>query len=108
MDSLKSQSESMIHSVKAVLNQLGRFDIQGLREFLQPEVVLEWPFRGPGVPGTIVGRDSVLAALGQTPRMFKSFQFTPTAFYPSPESKSLIVEAVSSGQLKSGGNYSNR
>jgi ketosteroid isomerase-like protein len=38
----------------------------------------------------------------------RDFSLTPTDFYPSPESNSIVIEAISSGTLVRGGRYSNQ
>jgi ketosteroid isomerase-like protein len=108
MVGMATPAELMTRIVERIFDRLAAFDFEGMRECLAPDIVLEWPYRGPGVPDAINGRDNVLVALGVTQQLFSSFAFSPTAFYPSPERQILVVEATSAGELRTGGSYSNR
>jgi len=83
-------------------------DHELLRTWLDDEAVMEFPYAFGDMPARYEGVDAILSAMSIISQMFVSFTLTPVNFYSSPDTNSMIVEAVSNGVRSNGSDYDNR
>src|ERR1700730_16978119 len=100
-------SNFMRATVPTLFEAVSVADGQAARPLLADDVLMELPFAIPPFPTAKSGGDAIASGIKGGGRIFTSFRLTPLAFYPSPETNSIIVEVESEGQLTKGGTYSN-
>jgi ketosteroid isomerase-like protein len=106
--SIQNYSQFMRARVKTLFEAVSVADGRAVRPLLADDVLMELPFAIPPFPTAKSGGDAVASGIKSGSRIFTSFRLTPLAFYPSPETNSIIAEAESEGQLTKGGTYSNQ
>jgi ketosteroid isomerase-like protein len=104
---MEKYSNFMRITVNTLFEAVSVGDGQAVRLLLADDVLMELPFAIPPFPAAKSGGDAIASGIKNGSRIFRSFRLTPQAFYPSPESNSIVVEAESEGQLTKGGTYSN-
>ena len=103
-----ASSSEMRATVVRLIDAISAMDEAALRPLLADDAIMELPFAPPAFPASKSGGDAMAAGIGGAGRFFTKFRMTPRAFYPSPETNSIIVETDSEGTLHNGGSYSNR
>jgi ketosteroid isomerase-like protein len=97
----------MLSKIGRLMDAISTRDYTALRAFLTDDAVLDNPFQPPE-SAMFTGPDAILNCIRAMEGMFESYRVIPTVFYPSPETGSVAVEAVSEGMLKSGVAFANR
>jgi ketosteroid isomerase-like protein len=79
--------------VEKVLRVGQATDIDGLVELMAPDGCIEWPFRPPGVPGRLQGREEIRAFLTEAALGFVRFsEFRNVVVHESVDPEVVIVE----------------
>lgn len=107
-DPTGNYSQFMRATVQSLFEAVSVADGQAARPLLADDVLMELPFAIPPFPSAKCGGDAIASGIQGASRIFRTFRLTPLAFYPSPETNSIIVEVQSEGQLTRGGTYSNQ
>ena len=100
------EPSSDVEVVERAIRAVGDLDIEEARRWLADDLVLELPFRGGGLPCTLVGEDahSFMALL---PRIFERMHFTEVTVHGPTASGVIAAEYVSDGLTKAGLPYPN-
>jgi ketosteroid isomerase-like protein len=105
---IENYSQFMRATVNTLFEAVSAADGRAVRPLLADDILMELPFAIPPFPTAKSGGDAVASGIESGSRIFTSFRLTPLAFYPSPETNSVIVEVESEGKLTQGGTYSNQ
>ena len=102
------KSRAMQSAVCELFAAVSVADGDRARALFADDLRMELPFARPPFPTTRCGGDAIAVSLKASKGFFRDFRLTPTAFYPSPETNSIVVEANSNGELSTGAQYSNQ
>ena len=97
-----------LETAVGLLDTISRLDIDGLRNYLHDDIVMELPFAPGNEPLRFDGLENVVRAMRSAPDMFHRFQFGVHERYWCPERNLAILEATSMGVMKSRRLYQNR
>ena len=108
MNSTMDDAEKAMKTIVGeLLGAISRLDAEGLRPWLAPDVVMEFPYAVPGLQPRYSGVDRIVEAMSVIPRMYSSFDWTVTESFASPATGALIICARSDAKLVGGVPYRN-
>jgi uncharacterized protein len=84
---------------------LGSNDREAFAGMMAADGVLEWPFRGPGAPLRLEGRQSILAFVTNSPlaRLMRFEDLRADAVHETLDPEVIVVESTTIGQVLESG-----
>lgn len=76
-------------------------DREGFAKLMAVDGVVEWPFRGPGVPSRLEGRDAIREYVVHSPlaRVMSFEDLRPDAVHETSDPEVIIVETTTIGRV---------
>lgn len=80
-------------------------DREGFAELMAPGGTIEWPFRGPGAPARLEGRDAIRGYVGRSSlaRLLRFVDVRPDAIHDTGDPEVLVVESTTIGEVVESG-----
>ena len=101
-----AKTDSAVDIVERAIRAVGALDLGEARRWLADDLVLELPFRGGGLPHTLIGEEAH-AFMAFLPKVFARMDFTEITVHGASPSGVIVAEYVSDGMTKAGLAYCN-